>query len=376
MFNLIKALMIITTLLASAPLAVQAEILIGLPGAGVAGQAYAWPGEQLQRGAEMAVQDINDRGGVLGQSVGLTVGDDNADPEQAVALAKKLVSDGAVFVAGHTTSDASIAAAPIYEQARIIMISPSASNPRLTDEGWSHVFRVFGRDDWQGAVAASYLADRWGNRRIAILHDGSVYGKGLADEVKKHLNDLGVVEMMYLAYEPRKVDYWDVIDKIKTAAIDVVYLGGRSTETGLIVRGAGEHDYRPQFVSGDAAGTEEFWLITGAAGEGTLFTSGPDPRKHPAATPIVKRFRESGYEPEGYTLYAYAAVQTWAQAVEKAGTLDYKAVIDSLQAHEFDTVLGRISFDDKGDVRGFDPFVWYIWKDGNYAAVDPAELTE
>jgi branched-chain amino acid transport system substrate-binding protein len=304
------------------------------------------------------------------------MGDDNSDPEQAVALAKKLVSDGVVFVAGHSASEASVAAAPMYEQAGIVMISPSSSNPRLTDEGRSNVFRVFGRDDRQGAVAASYLADHWSDRRIAILHDGTLYGKGLADETKKRLNDLGVVETIFLAYSPGKPDYWDVIDRMKTAAIDVVYVGGRHTETGLMARQAGDHDYRPQFVSGDAAATEEFWLIAGPAGEGTLFTLGPDPRHDPAAKAIVQRFRESGYEPEGFTLYAYAAVEVWAQAVEKAGTLDYVAVIESLHAHEFDTVLGRISFDDKGDVRGFEPFVWYAWKDGEYAPVKPGELRE
>jgi branched-chain amino acid transport system substrate-binding protein len=373
MITSIKFFVAIASVVGLASQAAAAEIRIGLAGTGIAGQAYSWIGEQFQRGAEMAVQGINDRGGVLGQSVELKMGDDNSDPEQAVALAKKLVSDGVVFVAGHSASEASVAAAPIYEQAGIVMISPSSSNPRLTDEGWSNVFRVFGRDDRQGALAASYLADHWGDRRIAILHDGTLYGKGLADETKKRLNHLGVVETIYLAYSPGKPDYWDVIDRMKTAAIDVVYVGGRSTETGLMARQARDHDYRPQFVSGDAAATEEFWLIAGPAGEGTLFTLGPDPRHDPAAAAIVRQFLDSGYEPEGFTLYAYAAVQVWAQAVEKAGTLDYEAVIESLHTHEFDTVLGRISFDDKGDVRGFEPFVWYVWKEGDY---DPAELAD
>jgi branched-chain amino acid transport system substrate-binding protein len=116
----------------------------------------------------MAVRDIDDRGGLLGQRVELEMGDDNADPEQAIALANKLVSDRVVFVVGHTASEASVAAAPVYEQARIIMISPTSSNPKLTEQGWANVFRVFRRDGQQGAVAASYLADHWGERRIAI----------------------------------------------------------------------------------------------------------------------------------------------------------------------------------------------------------------
>ena len=145
---------------------------------------------------------------------------------------------------------------------------------------------------------------------------------------------------------------------------------------GLIARQAGDRDYRLQVVSGDAIGSEEFRITAGAAAEGVLFTSGPDPRTFPAAQEVVRRFRESGFEPANYTLYAYAAVQTWAQAVEMAGTLNYGVVIDALHAGEFDTVLGRIGFDAKGDVYGFEPFVWYVWKGDTYVPVDPSKLTE
>jgi branched-chain amino acid transport system substrate-binding protein len=330
-----------------------------------------WLGEQYQRGAELAVEDLNARGGVLGQPVELIAGDTFGDPEQAIALAKALIARQVVFVAGPAASEAAIAAAPVLEEAKIIAISPSASNPKLTESGWRNVFRVFGRDDRQGGVAAAYLADHWADRPIAILDDGTVYGQGLAAETKKHLNARGITEALYRAYEPGGADYFDLIDEMRAAGIEVAYVGGRSTEVGLMARGSGSQGYDLQLVSGDAIGTLEFWLMSGPAGEGTLFTSGPDARTLPAAASLVRRWREVAYEPENYTLYTYAAVQVWAQAVEKAGSLDYEAVLESLHRHKFDTVLGKLRFDNKGDVKGFEPFVWYVWRDGEYV---PAKI--
>jgi branched-chain amino acid transport system substrate-binding protein len=135
--------------------------------------ALAWFGEQYQRAAEMAVEDLNAKGGVLGQSVELIIGDDFCDPDQAVALARKLASDGVVFVAGHLCSHSSIAAAKVYETAKILMISPSSASAKLTDEGGPNVFRVCGRDDRQGFKVADYLADHWADKEIAILDDGT-----------------------------------------------------------------------------------------------------------------------------------------------------------------------------------------------------------
>jgi branched-chain amino acid transport system substrate-binding protein len=346
---------------------VRAEILIATAGPFTGQNIFR--GEQIQQGAEMAVADINADGGVLGQRVELTLADDACDPEQAVAVAKKLVSDGVVFVAGHVCSHSSIPASQVYEQAGVLMISPASTNPRLTDEGDDNVFRVCGRDDQQGMVAGDYLADEWGDKKIAILHDGSTYGKGLADETLKQLNKRGVQEAMYEAYAPGGRDYSELVSRLDAAGIDVVYIGGYSSEAGLMVRQARDQGYGAQIVSGDALTNDEFWMITGPAGEGTLVTFGPDPRANAEAGPVVKRFRDQGFEPSGYTLHTYAAVQVWAQAVEKARSLDLKAVIASLRSHVFQTVLGEIGFDDKGDVTA-PGYVWYVWKNGEYVPLE------
>ena len=282
----------------------------------------AWIGEQGQRGAEMAVADINAAGGVLGQQVRLITVDDFCDPEQAVAAAQKLVADGVVLVVGHYCSGASIPASKVYDAAGVLQISPGSTNPLLTEQGRANVFRVIGRDDAQGVVAGNYLADHWGDKKIAILHDGTTYGRGLADETRKQLNKRGVTEAIYQAYTPAKNDYAAEVAVLQAANIAVLYVGGYHTEAALMVRAARDRGYTVQLISGDALATEEFALIAGPAAEGTLFTFPADPRRNPEAAPVVERFRAENFEPAGYTLLSYSAVQAGQQAVEKAGSLE------------------------------------------------------
>ncbi len=357
----------VVTLAAVISHSAHAEVLVGVSAA-MTGR-LAWIGEQGQRGAEMAVADLNVTGGVLGQPVRLITVDDFCDPEQAVAAAEKLVADGVVLVVGHYCSGASIPASKIYEAAGVLQISPGSTNPLLTEQGRSNVFRVIGRDDAQGIVAGNYLADHWSDKKIAILHDGTMYGKGLADETRKQLNKRGVTEALYRAYAPAKNDYSAEIAALKIAGVAVAYVGGYHAEVALIVRGARDRGNKVQLISGDALATEEFALIAGPAAEGTLFTFSADPRRNPQAAPAVERFRAENFEPAGYTLLSYGAVQAWAQAVKEAGSLDLREVITSLRTHQFDTVLGRIDFDDKGDLT-VQSWVWYIWKDGEYVPLE------
>lgn len=340
-----------------------ADILIATAGP-MTGQ-YASFGEQMRKGAEMAVADINAAGGVLGQKLVLTIGDDACDAKQAMSVANKFVSDGVAFVAGHFCSSTSIPASDVYNEEGIIQISPASTNPKLTEVGYDNVFRTCGRDDAQGLVAGNFLADNYADKKVAFLHDKTAYGKGLADETLKQFNKRGMQEVMYVAYTPGEKDYSALISKLKYAGVDVMYLGGYHTEGGLMVRQARAQGYEVQLVSGDALVTNEFWDITGDAGEGTLMTFAPDPRKNPKAAPVVAAFRADGYEPEGYTLYTYGAIQAWVGAVTAAGSIDTDAVIKELRSGKFDTVLGSIGFDDKGDVTA-PGYVWYKWSNGTY----------
>jgi branched-chain amino acid transport system substrate-binding protein len=359
-------LVFLCTLLSAAAQA-RADILIGNPSPMTG--PVSWAGEQYLAGTALAVADLNARGGVLGEQIRLISVDDACDPEQAVAAARKLINDGAMFVVGHMCSGGAIPAAPLYEAAGVIMISPSATNPRLTEEGRANVFRVVGRDDQQGILGGNYLADHWGEKKIAILHDGQAYGRGLAEEVKKTLNARGLREAMSQQITPGLVDYYDIVEQIQVTNVDVLYYAGYPQEAGLLIRQLRDWGDDLQLVAADGLATEDFWLIAGAAGEGTLFTSFRDPSSDPGAAAILERAREHRIEPNYRVLYSYGTVQAWAAAVEKAGSLEPEAVITSLHSHEFDTVLGRIRFDEKGDVlpAGFE---WFVWTAGAFVPKD------
>ncbi|MEZ5774453.1 MAG: branched-chain amino acid ABC transporter substrate-binding protein [Hyphomicrobiaceae bacterium] len=353
---------------AAATAAKAEDVLVSAVGP-MTGQ-YASFGAQLKAGAEMAVADINAAGGVMGNMLVLEVGDDACDPKQAVSVANQLVGKGVKFVAGHFCSGSSIPASKIYEEEGIVMITPASTNPKFTDEGGWNVARVCGRDDAQGIVAGQFLASKYAGKKVAIIHDKTAYGKGLADETKKAMNAAGLEEAMYEAYTAGEKDYSALVSKFKEAGIDAVYVGGYHTEAGLILRQMREQGVQAQMVSGDALVTQEFWAITGDAGEGTIMTFAPDPQKFAEAAAVVEKFKAAGINPEGYTLYAYAAMQAWAQAVAKAGTMDGPKVAEALRSGmPLNTVLGTLMLDSKGDIQNA-KYVWYVWSKGNYAETE------
>jgi branched-chain amino acid transport system substrate-binding protein len=328
---------------------------------------YATFGAQMKAGAEQAVKDINAAGGVLGQQLELAVEDDRCDPKEAVAVANRVASSGAVLMAGHFCSGSSIPASAVYAEEGVIQISPASTNPKFTDERpGPGVYRICGRDDQQGEVAGQYLADKFKDQKVAILHDKSAYGKGLADATMAAMEAAGKKADMYEAYTAGEQDYTALVTKLKDAGIDVVYVGGYHTEAGLIKRQMKEAGMDALLVSGDALVTDEYWQITGDAGAGTLMTFSPDPRESPEAADVVKTFRDAGIEPEGYVLYTYAAFQVFKQAAEAAGSTDYDAMVKALDDGTFKTVLGTLEFDDKGDVS-LPGYVFYEWENGKYA---------
>jgi branched-chain amino acid transport system substrate-binding protein len=334
----------------------------------VTGQ-YASFGQQMKNGGEMAVADINEAGGVLGKPLELEVGDDACDPKQAVAVANQMSGDDVALIAGHYCSGSSIPASNVYAESNVVMISPASTNPTFTDNRpGPNIYRVCGRDDQQGGVAGAYLAKNFGDKNVAIIDDKTAYGKGLAEEVKKALNAAGVQEVLNESYTAGEKDYSALVSKLKQADVDVLFIGGYHTEAGLIVRQMRDQGMDTILMGGDALITQEYWSITGPAGEGTLMTFSPDPRKNPAAAEVVARFKEKGIEPEGYVLYTYAAIQAWKEAAEKAGTTDAAAVVKALNENEFDTVIGNFEFDDKGDPN-LPPYAVYRWSDGTYEEI-------
>ena len=271
-------------------------------------------GAQLKNGAEQAAADINAKGGINGQKIQIVFGDDVSDPKQGVSVANKFVGEGVKFVIGHFNSGVTMPASEVYQENGMLVITPSATNPKITERGMWNVFRTCGRDDQQGAVAGKYIADKFKGKKVAIVHDKTTYGKGLADETKKAMNKLGIKEVLYEGVNTGEKDFAALVSKIKPSGADLVYWGGLHTEGGLILRQMRDRASRPPLMGGDGIADSEFAAIAGPAAEGTLMTFGPDPKKRPEAAAVVKSFEASKFDPQAYTLYSYAALQVIAPA--------------------------------------------------------------
>ena len=354
---------------AAVPAAMAQDITIAVASSMTGGEAAF--GRQMRNGAELAVADLNASGGLLGKQLKLEIGDDACDPKQARSVAEKLASMKIPFVAGHYCSSSSIPASEAYAEGNVLQITPGSTNPLFTERKLWNVLRVCGRDDQQGAIAADFLVKNYKGKNIAILHDKSTYGKGLADETKKALNKAGVQEKMFESYTKGDRDFSAIVSRLKRDNIDIVYVGGYHQEAGLLVRQMRDQGLQTTLMGGDALNDKEFASVTGPAGAGTLFTFGPDPRDKPTAKAIVEKFKAKGIDPEGYTLYTYAAIQVWAQAVTKAGTTDPKKIAETIKGGAWDTVQGKLSFDIKGDIKAIDYVVYKFDDKGNYTQIAP-----
>ncbi|KPH75475.1 MULTISPECIES: branched-chain amino acid ABC transporter substrate-binding protein [Bosea] len=340
----------------------NAQIKLGVGGP-ITGPNAAF-GAQLKNGTEQAVEDINAAGGVLGQKIVVSVGDDVSDPKQGVSVANKFVGDGVKWVVGHFNSGVTMPASEVYAENGILMISPSATNPKITERGLWNTFRTCGRDDQQGEVAAAYIAKNFKDKKIAVIHDKTTYGQGLADETRKGLTKAGIKDVLYEGVNAGEKDFSALISKIKSVGADFVYWGGLHTEGGLIVRQMRDQGVKSVLISGDGITTDEFATIGGPGVEGTLMTFPPDPQKRPEAAAIVKKFEAKNFKPEAYTLYSYAAVQIMAEGAKRANSVDPKKIADALKGGAaVKTVIGDIAFDKKGDITRPD-YTMYTWKKG------------
>ncbi len=340
----------------------NAQIKFGVAGP-ITGPNAAF-GAQLKNGTEQAIEDINAAGGILGQKIVLSIGDDVSDPKQGVSVANKFVGDGVKFVVGHFNSGVTMPASEVYAENGILMISPSATNPKITERGLWNTFRTCGRDDQQGEVAAAYIAKNFKDKKIAVIHDKTTYGQGLADETRKGLTKAGIKDVLYEGINAGEKDFSALISKIKSVGADYIYWGGLHTEGGLIVRQMRDQGVKAVLISGDGITTDEFATIGGPGVEGTLMTFPPDPQKRPEAAAVVKKFAAKNFKPEAYTLYSYAAVQVMAEGAKRANSVDPKKIADALKGGQpVKTVIGDLAFDKKGDITRPD-YTMYTWKKG------------
>jgi branched-chain amino acid transport system substrate-binding protein len=237
-------------------------------------------------------------------------------------------------------------ASDIYSLSNILQITPASTDPIFTDRGLWNTFRICGRDDQQGGFAAAYILDNFKNKNVAIVNDNSTYGKDLAEAVRKVLNAAGVHEMIYVSNNRDDKDFTSLIAKLKLADIDVMYYGGYYGEAELIGRQIRKHGLKTNLIVGYALANGERVQSPGLQGEGVL----PDLRESPRAASLVQKFKARGIEPDGYTIYAYAAFQVWAQAAAAAGTLDGKKIAETIHTSYWSTAIGPLPFDKKGDI--------------------------
>lgn len=350
----------------------QADVKIGV--AGPMTGANASFGEQYMKGAQAAADAINKAGGINGEKIVLVAGDDACEPKQAVAVANRLVDqDKVVGVVGHFCSSSTIPASEVYSDAGVIAITPGSTNPTVTERGLKEVFRMCGRDDQQGIVAGNYIVDVLKAKKVAVIHDKDTYGQGLADATRAQLGKRGVKEVLYEGLTRGEKDFSALVTKIRSTGAEVVYFGGLHPEAGPLVRQLREQGLKDvKFMSDDGIVTDE--LVTTAGGaknvDGVYMTFGADPRLLPDSKAVVDEFRKSGYEPEGYTLYAYASVQALAAGFNGAKANKGDKAAEWLKANPVQTVMGQKEWDTKGDLKTSD-YVVYQWDaNGKYKQLD------
>ena len=362
----------------------SAQIKIGVAGPITGGSAAF--GAQLQKGAEQAVADINAKGGILGQQISLSVGDDRAVPAEGVSVANKFIGEGVKFVVGHFNSGVTIPTSIVYAENGMLAITPAATNPCVTDRKLGPcgdekqarpnllMFRTCGRDDQQGAVAGAYIAKNFAGKKIVIIHDKTTYGLGLATETRKAMTAKGMKEVMFEGVNKDDKDFSALVSKTKQAGTDLIYWGGLHDTGGLLLRQMRDQGVKAPLMGGDGITSDEFAVIAGPGAEGTLMTYGPDPRKRAEAKAVVDRFRAKNFEPESYTLYAYAAVEIIKQAIEAEKSTDTKKVASRIYSGmKFNTVIGDLTYDKKGDVTRLD-YVMYVWKKDSTGKITYVEL--
>ena len=338
-----------------------AEILVGYAGPLTGDMELA--GEQMQNGVELAVAELNAAGGVLGQNVVLGLADDHCDPEQGLAAAKKLVADGAAVVIGHLCSGTAIPVSLAYEAARIPLIT-LAANPLLTERGLRFTFRSSPPDDANATFAAQYMAQEAAAKRIGLVHDSRVYGKGLAEMTRQSLDGLGVLPVLFEAVQPGQLVFADVIERLQGARIDVLYYGGYPRELGLLRRQMAAAGFAPLMIASGANSSEEYDLIAGPAAEGTLVVA--DRRFDTAEFAEFEASLRAAYDMEAdlRVTRGYSSAKIWAQAVETAGTTDGAAVAQALHSGKFRVFGIDARFDVDGNMQGplGEPALW-IWHD-------------
>jgi len=349
--------------------AAKADIVIGLV-APLTGPVAAY-GDQVKNGAEAAVEVINKNGGILGENVVLKLADDAGDPKQGVSAANNLVGDGIQYAVGPVTSGVAMAVSDVFAEHGVLMVTPTATAPDLTNRGLTNVLRTCGRDDQQAEVAAKYVLEHLKDKKVAILHDKGTYGMGLADAFKAVLNEGGVTEVLYEGLSAGEKDYSAIVGRLKQAGAEVVYFGGYHPEGGLLARQLSDAGVSAQIIGGEGLSNTEYWAIGNEAAAGTMFTNASDALKSADSAEAVEALKEKNIPAEAFTLNAFAAVQVLKAGIEKVGSTDDPAAVAAAlkDGEPIQTAIGKLTYSENGDLSS-PSFSMFKWEDGKIVAVE------
>jgi len=324
-------------------------------------------GQMVEEGTLTAVERINAAGGVRGKTVEIVKMDDGCEPKQAPTVASRVVNEGISFVIGHVCSGVTAAAAEIYDNAGVLMVTPTATSPVVTDgKNYEFIFRTIGRDDQQGPAAAEFIMAKLKPQRIAVLHDKRANGQGIATATYETLKKGGANVVLFEGINAGDSDYSAVITKLKSLNVDLVYFGGYHPEMGLLLRQGSEQGLKTQFMASEATANETLNAIAGDAVEGMLLMYPADVTRDPNNAAIVQAFQDKGRDPGGtYQLMSYSAALVIAEAIKATDSEDPAKVAAWLHANAVDTPIGQLSWDRQGDLNAFkfEAFVWH--KDGS-----------
>ena len=340
--------------------------------AGPMSGSVAQYGDMVKAGALTAIEQINAAGGANGNKFEAVMMDDACEPKQAVAVANKIVSQGIHYVIGHVCSGSTIPASDIYENEGIVMVTPSATALQLTEtKKRNFIFRTIGRDDQQGPAAAQYIINKVKPKKVAVLHDKQSYGQGIASSVKKDLEAAKIPVAVFEGINAGDSDYSAVITKLKSQGVDFVYFGGYHPEMGLLLRQAREQGVKATFMGPEGVGNKDVTAIAGPASEGMLVTLPADFSADPANAALVKAFADKKRDPNGpFQMPAYAAVKIIGDAITGAKSTDPTKVAAYMHKNAFNTPIGKVEYDAKGDLKSF-KFVVYTWhKDATKTAAN------
>lgn len=318
-------------------------------------------------GAQMAAERINAAGGINGVKIETKIYDDACEPKQAVAVANQIVNDKVQFVVGHLCSSSTMPAAEIYDEEGIVMVTPASTDPSLTNKGYESIFRTIGTDAQSAPTSANYIADVLKPQKVALLHDKQQYGQGLAEGVKAGLAAKGIEPVIFEGVNQGQTDFAALITKLKNANVDFVYWGGFHPELGLIIRQGADQGFKPQYMGADGIDNADLFAIAGEAANGILATVPKNFFSDPANAELIKAFEAKKQDASGpFVLTGYAALDVIAQAANQAKSNEPEKVAEVLRSGaSFDTPIGKIAFQENGDLKDFQSVIYALKADGS-----------